>query len=106
MQLASPIGAHETGRRKGRLRRSIARSGLLACRVKEVSRGLSCMPNTDRPRYIQVHQSDNVAIVVNEGGLPAGARFSSGLVLLEAVPEAHKVALETIPEGAPIVRYG
>jgi galactarate dehydratase len=64
------------------------------------------MPNTDKPRYIQVHQSDNVAIVVNEGGLPAGARFSSGLVLLEAVPEAHKVALETIPEGAPIVRYG
>ena len=31
------------------------------------------MPNTDKPRYIQVHQSDNVAIVVNEGGLPAGA---------------------------------
>jgi galactarate dehydratase len=64
------------------------------------------MLNIDKPRYIQVHPSDNVAIVVNEGGLPAGARFSSGLELLEPVPEAHKVALVTIAEGAPIVRYG
>jgi galactarate dehydratase len=64
------------------------------------------MLNTDKPRCIQVHPSDNVAIVVNEGGLPAGAGFSSGLVLLEPVPEAHKVALVTIAEGAPIVRYG
>lgn len=59
-----------------------------------------------QPHYIQIHPSDNVAIVVNEGGLPAGARFDSGLVLLELVPEAHKVALTTIPEGAPVLRYG
>jgi galactarate dehydratase len=64
------------------------------------------MQSSPRARYIQVHPSDNVAIVVNEGGLPAGARFSSGLVLLEPVPEAHKVALETVAEGAPIIRYG
>jgi galactarate dehydratase len=64
------------------------------------------MPNTVTPRYIQVHPSDNVAIVVNEGGLPAGARFSSGLVLLEPLPEAHKVALTAIPEGAAVIRYG
>jgi galactarate dehydratase len=43
---------------------------------------------------------------VNEGGLPTGARFESGLILLEAIPEAHKVALTTIPEGSPAVRYG
>jgi galactarate dehydratase len=64
------------------------------------------MRSSPTARYIQVHPSDNVAIVVNEGGLPAGAKFSSGLVLLEAVPEAHKVALETVAEGAPIIRYG
>jgi galactarate dehydratase len=64
------------------------------------------MPSSSAPHYIQVNPSDNVGIVVNEGGLPAGARFSSGLVLLEPVPEAHKVALAGISEGAPIIRYG
>ena len=64
------------------------------------------MRNDSQPRYIQVHPSDNVAIVVNEGGLPAGTRFDSGLVLLESIPEAHKVALRTIPEGAATIRYG
>ncbi len=59
-----------------------------------------------KPRLIQVHPHDNVAIVVNAGGLPAGAVFDSGLVLLEAVPEAHKVALVPIPEEGPVLRYG
>src|ERR1700730_7640645 len=67
---------------------------------------LDSMRNDNQPRFIQIHSSDNVAIVVNEGGLPAGARFESGLVLREAIPEAHKAALITIPAGAPIVRYG
>lgn len=59
-----------------------------------------------RPLYVKVHPSDNVAIIVNNGGLPAGTQFPSGLVLIEAVPEAHKVALTDIPQGSPIVRYG
>jgi len=46
------------------------------------------------------------AILVNEGGLPAGTRFDSGLTLIEDVPEAHKVALVDIRAGAPILRYG
>lgn len=58
------------------------------------------------PRYVQVHPSDNVAIVANEGGLPAGTTFDSGLALKEPVPEAHKVALTTIPKGADVTRYG
>src|SRR3984957_15785613 len=58
------------------------------------------------PLCIQVHARDNVAIVANEGGLPAGAQFDSGLTLLEAVPEAHKLALSDIARGDPIVRYG
>lgn len=59
-----------------------------------------------RPLYVQIHPRDTVAIIVNEGGLLAGAQFDSGLVLSEDVPEAHKVALVDIPAGAPILRYG
>ena len=35
---------------------------------------------TETPRYIRIDASDNVAIVVNPGGLPAGASFSDGLI--------------------------
>jgi galactarate dehydratase len=59
-----------------------------------------------RPLYVQVHPQDTVAILVNEGGLPAGTRFDSGLTLIEDVPEAHKVALVDIQAGEPILRYG
>src|ERR1700761_94219 len=58
------------------------------------------------PLSIQVHPADNVAIIVNKDGLSAGTRLRSGLVLVEEVPEAHKVALIEIPDGAPVVRYG
>ncbi|MGO9326224.1 MAG: galactarate dehydratase [Terracidiphilus sp.] len=58
------------------------------------------------PRYIRVNEHDNVAIVVNQGGLPAGSRFADGLVLAEAIPEAHKVALTDLAKGEAIVRYG
>jgi len=61
---------------------------------------------TDKPLTIRVHDSDNVAIVVNAGGLPAGTVFDSGLVLREHVPQGHKVNLVDIAEGAPILRYG
>jgi galactarate dehydratase len=59
-----------------------------------------------RPLYVQVHEHDTVAIVVNEGGLPAGTQFESGLKLIEDIPEAHKIALVDMPAGAPILRYG
>ena len=59
-----------------------------------------------RPLCIQVHARDNVAIVANEGGLPAGAQFDNGLTLIDAIPEAHKVALCGIAAGEPILRYG
>lgn len=59
-----------------------------------------------RPLYVRVHPSDNVAIIVNEGGLSAGTRFDAGLVLAEAIPEAHKVALTDIPQGGSVIRYG
>lgn len=64
------------------------------------------MPSSRQPHLLQVHPSDNVAVVANEGGLPAGTRFPSGLTLLEPVPEAHKVALHAIAKDEPVIRYG
>ncbi|WP_019572385.1 galactarate dehydratase [Curvibacter lanceolatus] len=57
------------------------------------------------PLYIAMHALDNVAIVANDGGLPAGARFASGLVLRDKVPQAHKVALVDLAEGEAVRRY-
>lgn len=59
-----------------------------------------------RPMLIRANPQDNVAIVVNEGGLPAGTVLDSGLVLREWVPQAHKVALTDLKQGDPVVRYG
>jgi galactarate dehydratase len=61
---------------------------------------------TEQPRYIKLNARDNVAIVVNDFGLPAGSRFPCGLELKSFVPQGHKTALSDIAEGAPIVRYG
>ena len=57
------------------------------------------------PLYIKMHESDNVAIVANDGGLAAGTVFACGLVLCDKVPQAHKVALVDIPEGGIVRRY-
>jgi galactarate dehydratase len=59
----------------------------------------------DTPRYIKMHDNDNVAIVVNDGGLRAGAQFADGLVLVESVPQGHKVALRDFAEGEAVLRY-
>ena len=61
--------------------------------------------NTQAPLSITMHPADNVAIVANDGGLPAGAVLPGGLVLLDRVPQAHKVALVDIPEGGAVRRY-
>ena len=60
---------------------------------------------TQAPLYITMHAADNVAIVANDGGLPAGTVFPDGLTLVDKVPQAHKVALEDIPEGGAVRRY-
>ena len=57
------------------------------------------------PRYIRLDTNDNVAIVVNDFGLPAKTQFPCGLELRNFVPQGHKVALADIAEGAPIRRY-
>jgi galactarate dehydratase len=58
------------------------------------------------PRYVQVTPLDNVAIIVNEMGLPAGTQLDSGLKLIEDIPEAHKIALVDIEAEAPVFRFG
>ena len=58
------------------------------------------------PRYIKVHPNDNVAIVVNDGGLPKGTLFNDEFALQEDIPEGHKVALEDLNPGDRILRYG
>src|SRR6476661_1095894 len=60
----------------------------------------------EKPRYIKLNAKDNVAIVVNDFGLPAGSRFACGLTLRAFVPQGHKTALVDIAEDAPIIRYG
>lgn len=57
------------------------------------------------PVLIKIHPQDNVAIVANDGGLPAGTALPDGLVLAEAVPQGHKVALRDLAPGEPVRRY-
>lgn len=58
------------------------------------------------PRTIRMNDRDNVAIVANDGGLPAGTLLPGGPELRDRVPQGHKVALVDIPEGGAVRRYG
>ena len=58
-----------------------------------------------QPLYIRMHAGDNVAIVANDGGLPAGTVFPCGLQLREKLPQGHKISLVDIAAGAPVLRY-
>lgn len=57
------------------------------------------------PVLIKIHPQDNVAIVANDGGLPAGTVLPDGLTLVDNVPQGHKVALSDLAEGDAVVRY-
>ncbi|WP_315122535.1 galactarate dehydratase [Comamonas antarctica] len=57
------------------------------------------------PLFIRMHAADNVAIVANDGGLPAGTVFADGLRLVDHVPQGHKVALEDLAQGDAVRRY-
>jgi len=60
----------------------------------------------DSPRYIRLHERDNVGVVVNDQGIAAGSCFNDGLQAIEGIPQSHKVALQNLPEGAEVIRYG
>lgn len=53
---------------------------------------------------IQIKAEDNVAVAIQD--LPAGTELECGVVTLEAIPQAHKIALCNIPAGGKIIRYG
>ena len=59
-----------------------------------------------QPLYVRVHPRDNVAISVNPDGVRAGDLFAGGLSAAEAIPQSHKIVLQPIASGEPIVRYG
>jgi galactarate dehydratase len=58
------------------------------------------------PIVIRMHERDNVAIVANDGGLPAGTVLADGgPALVDKVPQGHKVALVDLAEGDEVRRY-
>lgn len=65
--------------------------------------------STSKPLAIRMHPHDNVAIIANDGGLPAGTVMpegpAQGITLSDKVPQGHKVALTDIPAGAAVLRY-
>ena len=67
---------------------------------------MQLIEHSDSPRYIRLHERDNVVIVVNDQGVPAGTEFPDGLVTVDFIPQSHKVTLEDIPQGGQIIRYG
>ena len=62
-------------------------------------------PQTIEPLTISMHERDNVAIVANDGGLPAGTVLAGGLTLVDKVPQGHKVALVDLAAGDAVLRY-
>lgn len=55
-------------------------------------------------RVIKIKDIDNVAVAVQD--TPAGVEVLPGVVTLQDIPQAHKIALADIPEGGEIIRYG
>lgn len=60
--------------------------------------------NGQSSKIIRIKPQDNVAVAVHD--LPAGTEVSSGLFTREPIPQAHKIALQDIPAGGEILRYG
>ncbi len=56
-------------------------------------------------KVVRVHPADNVAVVVDDLGLAAGTDIGHGVVLVERIPQAHKVALVALAAGDAVRRY-
>lgn len=39
---------------------------------------MQLIEHSDSPRYIRLHERDNVVVVVNDQGVPAGTEFADG----------------------------
>src|SRR5690348_14974387 len=55
---------------------------------------------------IRVHPQDNVAIVVDPDGMPAGRSFADVPAAREHIPQSHKLALRDFAAREPVLRYG
>mgnify|MGYP000912657886 CR=1 FL=1 len=55
-------------------------------------------------RCIKINSADNVAVAINHIG--KGTVVIDGVSARNDIPQGHKIALEEIPEGSPIIRYG
>ena len=56
--------------------------------------------------FIIISPTDNVAIAVKIEGIAAGTVLNDQVTTLELIPMGHKVAMQDIPAGAPVIRYG
>lgn len=53
---------------------------------------------------IQITERDNVAIAIHD--VPKGTEVMPGVVTVEDIPQAHKIALKVLPKGSEVLRYG
>jgi len=60
------------------------------------------------PRCFQVHPEDNVATLLEsgDGAIQVLGGRRQEVVLLEAIAAGHKVALQDIASGEPVVKFG
>ena len=58
--------------------------------------------------YIQIHPADNVAVALTDlqAGCAVETEAGRTVVLQEAVPAGHKIALCDLAAGAQVVKYG
>lgn len=61
---------------------------------------MQLIEHSDSPRYIRLHERDNVVVVVNDQGVPAGTAFADGLVTLDFIPRATRWRWRTSPKTA------
>lgn len=58
---------------------------------------------------LKINPADNVAVVLADDGLAAGAVYHDGdvtVTLAEPIARGHKFALRHIAKGAPVIKYG
>lgn len=60
---------------------------------------------TTNSPVIQVHPNDNVAIVIEHGGLAEGVSINDECTTTMPIPQGHKVALKAIAQDSPVIRY-
>ena len=54
--------------------------------------------------YVKIKDQDNVVVAVQD--LKAGTKVMEDLTVNQDIPQAHKIALQDIPAGGEIIRYG